>query len=401
MSNDAGQLTLDALFSTRAKLAGDGAEWAPEPDGTISLAYGFADPEHFPVKELVEATAEILAEDVNGALNYGPTYPGLVKLVVNRMHARGVTQASPQNVLISYGSSQILALLPQILVDPGDTVIVEGPCFMGAVRSFQEAGAKIETVNVLEDGMDIDALEAMLADLKSRGIHPKFIYTTPTFQNPTGTLMPLANRKRLVALAAQYGVLIVEDDAYGDLRFEGDALPPLIALDTQGWVINVGTFSKILAPGVRMAWTCAPEAIIKRLLKFKVEGSSGPFLTRLVERFASDGKLESHIGELNTNYRHKRDVMVAAITEHFPADVRYAIPMGGFFIYCYLPADLPAPKVIAAGRTHGVSCLPGLGCYANGQGTHEIRLAFSYQSVDNIIEGIRRLGAAMKSVRAS
>ena len=401
MSSDASQLTLDALFSTRAKLAGDGSEWAPEPDGTISLAYGFADPEHFPVKELVEATAEILAEDVNGALNYGPTYPGLVKLVVDRMHARGVTSANTQNVLISYGSSQILALLPQILVDPGDTVIVEGPCFMGAVRSFQEAGAKIETVTVLEDGMDIDALEVMLADLKSRGIHPKFIYTTPTFQNPTGTLMPLANRIRLVELAAQYGVLIVEDDAYGDLRFEGEAIPQLIALDTKGWVINVGTFSKILAPGVRMAWTCGPEAIIKRLRKFKSEGSSGPFLTRLVERFASDGKLEAHISDLNTNYRQKRDVMVKAITENFPADVRYVVPTGGFFIYCYLPADLPAPKVIAAGREHGVTCLAGLGCYANGQGTHEIRLAFSYQPVDNIIEGIRRLGAAMKSVRAS
>ncbi|MFM7679631.1 MAG: PLP-dependent aminotransferase family protein, partial [Roseiflexaceae bacterium] len=299
-------LSLDALFATRAKAFREGPDWAPEPEGTISLSYGFADPEHFPVAEIIDATAEVLAEDVNGALNYGPTYPGLVRLVVDRLKTRGVAHAAPSNVMISYGSSQILALLPQIMVDPGDVVIVEGPCFMGAVRSFQEAGAKIETVPVRADGMDIDVLAQLLADLATQGIRPKFIYTTPTYQNPTGTLMPLANRKRLVALAEQYGVLILEDDAYGDLRFEGEALPKLIALDMHGWVLNCGTFSKILAPGVRMAWACGPEAIIKRLQKFKVEGSSGPFLTRMVERFAADGRLDAHIAELNENYRHKR-----------------------------------------------------------------------------------------------
>jgi 2-aminoadipate transaminase len=286
------------------------------------------------------------------------------------------------------------------MVDPGDVVIVEGPCFMGAVRSFQEAGAKIETVPVRADGMDIDVLAQMLATLTQQGIRPKFIYTTPTYQNPTGTLMPLANRKRLVALAAQYGVLILEDDAYGDLRFEGDALPKLIALDTDGWVLNCGTFSKILAPGVRMAWACGPEAIIKRLQKFKVEGSSGPFLTRMVERFAADGRLDAHIAELNENYRHKRDVMLAAIARELPADVTYTVPQGGFFIYLYLPADMPAAAVLAKGRECGVTALSGVGCYANGHGANEMRLAFSYQPEDKLIEGIRRLGVAMKAVRS-
>jgi 2-aminoadipate transaminase len=194
--------------------------------------------------------------------------------------------------------------------------------------------------------------------------------------------MPLANRKRLVALAAQYGVLILEDDAYGDLRFEGEALPKLIALDTDGWVLNCGTFSKILAPGVRMAWACGPEAIIKRLQKFKVEGSSGPFLTRMVERFAADGRLDAHIAELNENYRHKRDVMLAAIARELPADVTYTVPQGGFFIYLYLPADMPAAAVLAKGRECGVTALSGVGCYANGHGANEMRLAFSYQPED-------------------
>ena len=398
MSSGAG-LSLDALFSTRAKSFREGPDWAPEPEGTISLSYGFADPAHFPVASIIDATSEVLAEDVNGALNYGPTYPGLVRLVVDRLQARGVAHAAPSNVMISYGSSQILALLPQIMVDPGDVVIVEGPCFMGAVRSFQEAGAKIETVPVRADGMDIDVLASMLASLTAQGIRPKFIYTTPTYQNPTGTLMPLANRKRLVALAEQYGVLILEDDAYGDLRFEGEPLPKLIALDTKGWVLNCGTFSKILAPGVRMAWACGPEAIIKRLQKFKIEGSSGPFLTRMVERFSADGKLDAHIAELNENYRHKRDVMLDAIRREFPADVRYTVPEGGFFIYLYLPDDMPAATVLAKGRELGVTALSGVGCYANGQGAHEMRLAFSYQPEAKLVEGIRRLGAAMKAVR--
>jgi 2-aminoadipate transaminase len=394
------QRTLDSLFAERAKNYVAGPEWGAEPEGTISLAYGFADPVHFPVNALVEATAEVLAEDVNGALNYGPTYAGLIQLVAKRLQSRGVAHASPSNVLISYGSSQILALLPQLMIDPGDTVIVEAPCFIGAVRSFQEVGAKIESVPVREDGMDIDALESMLVDLTQKGIHPKFIYVTPTYQNPTGTMMPLANRKRLLALAEQYGVLIFEDDAYGDLRFEGEAIPPIVALDTKGWVLHIGTFSKILAPGVRMAWACGPESIIQRLAKFKVEGSSGPFLTRLVERFAADGRLESHINELNQTYRRKRDVMVEAIKDHFPTDVKYLVPQGGFFVYCYLPSDMPTTAVMAKAREHKVSFLPGMGCYANGQGTHEIRLAFSYQNDENIVEGIRRLGAAMKAARS-
>jgi len=201
-------------------------------------------------------------------------------------------------------------------------------------------------------------------------------------------------------LAEQYGVLIFEDDAYGDLRFEGDAIPPIVAFDTKGWVLHIGTFSKILAPGVRMAWACGPTSIIQRLAKFKVEGSSGPFLTRLVERFAADGRLESHISELNHTYRRKRDVMVEAIKANFPTDVKYLVPQGGFFVYCYLPADMPTTAVMAKAREHKVSFLPGMGCYANGQGTHEIRLAFSYQNDDNIVEGIRRLGAAMKAARS-
>src|SRR5439155_3432177 len=178
-------------------------------------------------------------------------------------------------------------------------------------------------------GMEVEALEQSLRDLRAQGIRPKFIYSIPTFHNPTGATMPLDRRQRLVALGAEYGVVIVEDDAYGDLRFEGQPLPNLAMLDQEGWVIRISTFSKILAPGVRMGWAYARPEIIERLAKFKVEGSSGPFLTRVIARYCADGRLEAHIQELIALYRHKRDVMLAAIAREFPAGVTALRPEGG------------------------------------------------------------------------
>ena len=191
---------LSDLYATRAKTLASAQIWPEHEGDLISLAYGFAAPELFPTDDLLSATVEVLAEDAAEALNYGPTYPGLVQFVVDRLRAQG-TPAEAENVLISYGSSQVLALLPQVFIDPGDVVIVEGPTFMGAVRHFALAGARLITVNVDDEGLDIDALETTLRDLAKRGQRPKFIYTIPTFHNPSGTLMPLERRCRLATLA--------------------------------------------------------------------------------------------------------------------------------------------------------------------------------------------------------
>lgn len=389
---------LDKLFATRAQKLGPAQIWPDSPDNTISLAYGFADPEMFPVDALQAASAEVLAEDTDGALNYGLSYAGLVKLVRERLNAQGFPVTDDQ-VLLTYGSSQVLALLPQVLVNPGDVVIVEGPTFMGAVKNFMIGGAKLVTVPVDQDGMDVEALEDILRDHRARGIQPKFIYTIPTFQNPSGSDMTLERRQRLVQLAAEYEVLVVEDDAYGDLRFGGTPLPRLAALDREGWVLHVGTFSKIIAPGLRMGWAAGPQVLIDRLNYFKVEGSSGPYLTRLVERFAADGKLDEHIRALNTNYERKRDLMLKAIHAEFPADILVPVPHGGFFIWPKLPADLPAQALAAKAVECGVTFVPGTGFFANGQGNDYIRLAFSYQSDVNIVEAISRIGAAMRALR--
>ena len=213
--------------------------------------------------------------------------------------------------------------------------------------------------------------------------------------------MTLERRQRLVKLAEEYEVLVVEDDAYGDLRFEGTPLPRLAALDREGWVLHVGTFSKIIAPGLRMGWAAGPQPLIDRLSYFKVEGSSGPYVTRLVERFAADGKLDQHIHALNVNYARKRDLMLKTIHAEFPKDVIVPVPDGGFFIWPTLPADIPAKALAAKAEQLGVTIVPGTGFYANGQGNDHIRLAFSYQSDANIVEGITRIGQAMRAMRGT
>jgi 2-aminoadipate transaminase len=395
-STRAGAPRLDELFAARARTLLPPQIWPEAPDDAISLNYGFAAPELFPTRELHEAAGEVLFEDTDAALNYGPTDPRLVQLIAARMAARGVA-AGPENILVTMGSSQALGLLPQVLVEPGDTVLIEGPSFMGAVRYFSAAGARLVTVPTDDEGLDVDALEQILREHQARHVRPKFLYTIPTYQNPTGTLMPLARRERLVALAAEYGLLLVEDDAYGELGFEGERMPSLASLDHDGWVVHVSTFSKILAPGVRVGFAVGRPEVIGRLAQFKLEGGR-PFVSRLVERFCADGRLDAHIRELNALYRRKRDVMWEAMERELPPGWSATKPTGGFFIWCRLPQGMSATALLEAAE--GVAFEPGTRFFANGQGDEAIRLAFSYQPEDRIVEGIRRIGAAMRALQS-
>jgi len=392
-------MQLNDLFAARAREV-QAPMFGPTPPrraDMISFAYGLADPALFPRAELLAATAAVLKEDAAAALNYGPTYIGLREQVVRRLRSQGI-EAEDENILVSYGSGQVLALLPQVFVDPGDVVIIEGPSFMGAVRHFADSGARLVTVPTDADGMDVDALEQTLIDLRRQGVRPKFIYTIPTFHNPTGATMPLARRQKLVALGAEYGVVIVEDDAYGDLRFEGQPLPNLAMLDQEGWVIRISTFSKTLAPGVRMGWAYARPEITARLATFKTEGSSGPFLTRVIAQYCAEGRLEAHIQELIALYRHKRNVMLEAIGREFPAEVAPLRPEGGFFVWCKLPPGMRATELLPLAEAHGATFLSGTRCFANGQGDDAIRLAFSFLPAEQIEEGIARIGAAMRAI---
>ncbi|WP_341529769.1 PLP-dependent aminotransferase family protein [Nostoc sp. UHCC 0302] len=387
------------LFAARAK------NIAPPTYGTeltkiitVSFAYGLADPTLFPHDDLAAASAEVLTKEAPTALNYGPPAAQLYEQIILRLQAQGIT-ADRDRILIGYGSGQILGLLPDVFVEPGDVVIVEGPTFLGVVTRFVSAGAKIITIPVDELGMDVDALEATLIDLQKQGIRPRFIYTIPTFHNPTGVTMPLSRRQKLVALAAEYGVLVVEDDAYSDLRFRGETVPTLASLDKAGWVLYVSTFSKIIVPGVRLGWACGAPPIIERLAMFKSEGPVGPFISHVIARYCAAGKLDAHIQKLVASYQHKCDVMLEAIAHEFPSDVIALRPDGGFFVWCKLPADISAKTLLNASGEHGVTFLPGTRCYTNGEGDDAIRLAFSYQPTEKIVEGIATLGAVLRQLR--
>jgi 2-aminoadipate transaminase len=340
----------------------------------------------------------MLAEEAPNALNYGPPAAKLYEQIILRLQDKGIA-ADRDRLIIGYGSGQILGLLPDVFVEPGDVVIVEGPTFLGVVTRFVHAGAHLITIPVDELGMDVDALEVTLNDLKKQGIRPRFIYTIPTFHNPTGVTMPLFRRQKLVALAAEYGVLVVEDDAYGDLRFQGETMPPLATLDQEGWVLYVSTFSKIIAPGIRLGWACGDPAIIERLAMFKSEGPVGPFVSHLVARYCATGKLENHIKELIACYKHKCNLLLEAIAQEFPSDIVALRPDGGFFVWCKLPPDISAKALLMAANEHGISFLPGTRCYANGQGDDAIRLAFSFQPTQKIVEGIATLGAVLRGLR--
>ncbi|MHC5776452.1 aminotransferase-like domain-containing protein [Nostoc sp.] len=364
----------------------------------VSFAYGLADPILFPHADLAAASATVLTEEAPIALNYGPPSSQLYEQIILRLQAKGIA-ADRDRLIIGYGSSQILGLLPDVFVEPGDVVIVESPTFMGVVSRFVYAGARLITIPVDELGMDVDVLEVTLSDLKKQGIRPRFIYTIPTFHNPTGATMPLFRRQKLVALAAEYGVLVVEDDAYSDLRFQGEVVPPLATLDKEGWVLYVNTFSKIIAPGIRLGWACGDPAIVERLAMFKSEGTVGPFVSHVVARYCATGKLDHHIQELIACYKHKCNLLLEAIAQEFPTDIVALRPGGGFFVWCKLPPDISAKALLMAASEHGISFLPGTRCYANGQGDDAIRLAFSFQPTQKIVEGIATLGAVLRGWR--
>ncbi len=395
-------MKLSDLYTAQARtLAPPLLAPAPEagPVPIISLAYGLADPAVLPREELVEATAALIADKVSAALNYGPVAPALLELISARLRQEGVA-ADPQRVLVAYGSSQILSLLPHVLISPGDTVLVEAPTFMVAVRQFERAGARLVGVPVDAEGLDPDALEQRLRALQAQGVRPKFLYCIPTFQNPAGTTLSLARRRRVIELATTYGLLIVEDDAYVDLRFGGEPLPPLAALDQEGWVLRVGTFSKILAPGLRVGWAHGPHELIERLRMFKLEGNSGPLVTHLVAQLSAEGRLEAHIEQLRAHYAVKCRHMAEALRRELPT-ASFVMPAGGFFIWLRLPTGINTDELSRVALQHGVEVLPGSRCFADGGGTDHVRLAFSELPVAELEEGVRRLGEALRQLAAN
>lgn len=364
----------------------------------ISLAGGLPAPELFPVDEYRRAFEWVLETDGASALQYGPSegYRPLRSFLGERLSRFGM-RCTGDDVLITNGSQQALDLIAKVLLDPGDQVVVERPTYLGALQAFNQYQPRYAVVGMDDDGMHVDDVERLLsAGVKEQRI--KFIYAIPTFQNPTGRSMSLERRKRLVELAGHYGVPIVEDDPYGELRFEGEHLPTLKALDTSGCVIYLGTFSKILAPGLRLGWVVAAPEAIESILHGKQPADlhTGMAQQMATYQVCKDGFVDQQVERVRTFYKERRDVMLRALEEHFPADAHFTRPAGGLFVWAELPLNVDTRELLIDAVQDKVAFVPGQGFHPDNSGTNTMRLNFSNVPPDQLREGVRRLGKAIQ-----
>jgi len=367
-----------------------------QPD-FISFAGGLPAPESFPVAEVAAAVQAILHDRGPQSLQYGATegYRPLRELIARRTSTDGHV-VSVENVLITSGSQQALDLLGKVFLDVGDRVLLESPTYLAALQAWNAYEATYLELPLDEAGLDPAALEPAL-----RG-EPKFLYCVPNFQNPTGVTLSLARRQRLVALAAAHGMPLVEDDPYGSLRFEGDALPSLLTIaGAVGGVIQLSTFSKTLAPGLRVGWVVAPAEVIGRLALAKqgTDLHTGTLDQYIVHELLAGGQIEAGLPAIVARYRERRDTMLTALAEHFPADVRWTRPAGGMFLWVTLPRGIDASDLLPAAVEQGVAFVPGKSFFPNGGGENTMRLNFSNASPERIREGIARLGSLLREYR--
>ncbi|MEA2525763.1 MAG: 2-aminoadipate transaminase [Thermomicrobiales bacterium] len=392
------QTNLQALYSRRARdlpapRIGDPRQSA----NLISFIYGFPDPRTLPKESVAAATTRALEIDGEWALQYGKTTgaPVLVEQLLAKLRRDQGIVAGPDNVLITAGGSQAVQLTLDLLVDWGDTVIVESPTWMGFLYALKNVGGQAVPVPVDDQGTDTDALERELARLKGEGITPKFIYVISNFQNPSGISTTLERRRRLVELAQEYGTLILEDDAYHDLRFAGERIPPIYTIDDSGSTMYLGTLSKIMGAGMRIGWLVASEEIVRRMSVLKVDGGTNIFGSHVAAEWIP-GNLDAHIAKLREVYHRRRDLMLAALERHMPEGTTWTTPEGGFFIWVTLPEGIDATRMLPQAKERGVEYLPGATCYVDGSGKNQMRLSYSFAQDEQIEPGIQVISEIAK-----
>jgi 2-aminoadipate transaminase len=377
-----------------------------QPD-IISFGGGLPAPDVFPVEEFREACNYVLDHFGAQALQYSTTegYRPLREMIA-RHTSRYAVEVTPDNILITSGSQQALDFMGRLFINRGDYIVVESPTYLGALQAWNAYGAQYIPVRTDENGMIVDELEAALR------IGPKFIYVLPNFQNPSGVTLSLERRKKLIELADKYGVPIVEDDPYGQLRYEGKHIPSLVTLDSQyrgcdgecysGNVIYLSTFSKLLAPGLRLAWVIAPEQVIRKLVMTKqgADLHTASFNQYVAYEVGKNGFLDEHVKVIRSTYKERRDVMLEMMEEMFPHEVHWTRPLGGMFLWGILPEYMDAADVLKIAIDRKVAFVPGAAFHATGGGANTMRLNFSYSSPDTIREGISRLGVTLKELIA-
>ena len=356
----------------------------------VSLAGGMPYVQALPHEDVLDVVRSVLAERGNTALQYGggTGQAGLRERLVALMAEEHV-DADPDHVVVTGGAQQALDLVAKIFVDPGDTIAVEGPSYVGALSAFSAYEPSFLTIPIDDDGMIVDELEDALV----RGVRPKFVYTVPNFHNPAGVTMSYARREQLVALCREAGIPILEDNPYGLLRFEGEPIPALRSLDPEN-VVYLGTLSKVFSPGVRIGWALAEPGVAQRLVLVKEAADlcTSSFMQLVGEQYLTGDRWRDNLASLVEIYRSRRDAMLAALPEHFPADATWTHPEGGFYVWVTLPEWVDAQALLAAAVERRVAYVPGTAFYADGTGQNRMRLAFCYPTERDIEEGIRRLG---------
>ena len=365
----------------------------------ISLAGGLPDTSTFPPQSFARQMTKIAQESAAEALQYGPTegFASTKECIRQVMAAEGM-DPDPEDIVVTTGGQQAIDLITKALVDPGDVVIAEAPTYPGAVPVFCSYEAETVQVEMDSDGLRIDRLAETLDRLAADGRTPKFLYSVPSFQNPAGVTLSAERRRRLVDLARERELLVVEDNPYGLLRYEGQPLPTLYELDGGDYVVYLGTFSKILSPGLRLGWLCAPPPVLQKVVLGKQASDlcTSTLAQYFVAEFFAEGRWREYVDSLCDLYRSRRDAMLESLARHFPGEATWSEPEGGLFLWATLPDYIDTTDLLARALRDNVAFVPGAAAFADGQtGRSSMRLNFSGSNEDEIREGIRRIGAVV------
>ena len=384
----------DILLSTTAANAIPAAPYSGLPP--YHFVGGNIDEPTVPAEALANAVAKVLREEGHSLGKYG-TNSGMqgylpLREEIARILARrcGMTTTASE-ILVTTGSLQAMDLVNRAFLNPGDTVILEDANYMGAIAKLRAIGVTPHPVALDDHGMRMDALADALSTLKTQGITPKFIYTIPTIQNPTATVMPEARRLEMLRLAKEYGVPIFEDDCYADLVFSGERPPAIHALDTEGQVIYCGTFSKTIAPALRVGYLVAPWPLMGRILPLKTDAGSGALEQMVLAEYLPEN-FDAHVAALLPMLQEKSDTLCAALDEHFGAAAEYTRPEGGIYLWVTLPDNVDTDRLYQAALQHGIEFNPGSQWTVNGaENRHRLRICFGHPSLDTIKDGIAKL----------
>ncbi len=396
-------MTFDRFFSGSSQMMKKSSireilKLTQQPD-MISFAGGLPSPDSFPIDDIRQIASEVLEEDGKAALQYGTTEGDItLRTLLAKRHKNDGLDISPENIVITTGSQQALDLCGKLFIDKGDVVICGLPSYLGGLNAFSNYGAYLKGIPLDNEGMNPALLEETIISLKNEGRIIKFIYVIPDFQNPAGVTLPRSRRLEIISVAERHDLLIVEDSPYREVRFEGTPEPLMSALDRSGRVITLFTFSKILAPGFRLAWVTGHPQIIDKIVTAKQSADlcSPPLIQKIAARYIEKGLLDVNLKKTVELYRQRRDYMISCFREFMPEGVTWTEPSGGMFLFVTLPPSIDAAVLLEKAIKKKVAFVSGSVFHCNNEGHNTMRINFSFADKNDTCEGVRRLAATIR-----